>query len=155
MVIEVEAQAVIPRRVEEVFDAATDPAGLARFFTGYPPLIPAIREATIDGGGAVAAGALRTVHLSDGTAIKERILAHEPGALHRYDMADMNSLQRMLCTNMVSEWRFSDVGGATRVVWRYAIHAKGGPVVPAAWVTARLFRRAMQRCLDNLAAALR
>ena len=155
MVIEVEAEAVVPRRVEEVFDAATDPAGLPRFFTGYPPLIPAIREATIEGGGAVAAGALRNVRLSDGTSIQERVLAHDRPSLHRYDMADMNSLQRLLCTNMVSEWRFSDVGGATRIVWRYAIHAKGGPVLPAAWVTARLFRRAMQRCLDNVAAALR
>jgi len=155
MVIEVEATAVIPRRVEEVFDVAVDVRSLARFFTGYAPLIPGIREASIDGGGETAAGSLRTVHLTDGSTIKERVLALDRPTLHRYDMAEMNALQRFLCTNMVSEWRFSDVGGATRIVWRYAIHPKDAARVPAAWFVGRLFRRAMQRCLDHVAAALR
>jgi hypothetical protein len=155
MQIEVEAVAVIPRRIEEVFDVAVDVRSLARFFTGFAPLIPGIREASIDGGGDTVAGSLRTVRLSDGSTIKERVLALDRPRLHRYEMAEMNALQRVLCTNMVSEWRFSDAGGATKIVWRYAIHAKDAARAPAAWLVGKLFRRAMQRCLDNVAAALR
>jgi hypothetical protein len=63
----------------------------------------------------------------------------------------MNLLQRALCSNMVSEWRFEPDGeGASRVTWEYAIHERGlvgrllGPLV------ARQFQRAMQSCLDNV-----
>lgn len=155
MAIEVEAAAVIPRRAEEVFDVAVDVRSLARFFTGEAPFIPGIREATIDGGGATVTGARRTVRLTDGTVIKERVLEVERPLRHRYDMAEMNPLQRRLCTNMVSRWEFTDVGGATRIVWRYAIHPRSAALWPVTWLTARLFRRAMQRCLDRLAAELR
>ena len=107
----------------------------------------------IDGGGGVVPGASARFTSPTGRPSGAHP-AHEPGALHRYDMADMNSSQRMLCTNMVSEWRFR-CGRATWVVWRFTPSTRrGGAVVPAARVTARLFRRAMQRCLDNFAAAL-
>lgn len=156
MVFEVEAVEVIPRKVEEVFrEAAAEAAPIARYFVGFPPVIPAVLEATVDGGGAHATGALRTVRLGDGTVIKERVLALEAPHLHRYDMAEMNPTQRLLLTNMVAEWRFEDVGGATRVRWRYAFHPRNIAVAPATWVMAKVFRVAMQRCLQRLAAALR
>lgn len=156
MEFEVEAVEVIPRKVEEVFrEAAAEAAPIARYFLGVPPVIPAVLEATVDGGGANVTGALRTVKLGDGTVIKERILALEAPHLHRYDMAEMNATQRLLITNMVSEWRFEDVGGATRVRWRYTFHPRNVAVAPAAWVMSRLFRVAMQRCLQRLAATLR
>lgn len=156
MAIEVEARGVIPRKLEEVFEeAAGKTENLARFFTGYPPLIPGIVSASLDGAAAPAPGVLRTVKLSDGTSIRERILEFEAPRLHRYDMAEMNPLQRLICTNMVSTWGFYDEGGATRIVWRYEIHPKGPLTLPLAWVVSRLFQRAMQRCLDNIAAALR
>ncbi len=156
MAIEVEAKVVVPRKVEEVFDeAAGKVENLSKYFTGYAPLIPAITAASIDGGGPAREGALRTVKLSDGTTIRERITRFEAPRVHGYDMAEMNPLQRLICTNMVSEWRFSDEGGATRVVWRYSILPKGPLTWPLAWAVSRLFERAMQRCLDNVARDLR
>lgn len=156
MEFEVEAVEVIPRKVEEVFrEAAGEAAPIARYFTGMAPLIPGVVEASVDGGGAHETGALRTVKLGDGTVIKERVLALEAPHLHRYDMVEMNATQRLLLTNMVAEWRFEDVGGATRVRWRYTFHPRNAAVAPATWVMAKLFRVAMQRCLQRLAAALR
>lgn len=156
MTIELEASVVVPRKVDDVFAAAAgDTDNLAKFFTGYAPLIPGIAAASIDGGGAPREGALRTVKLTDGTTIRERVTRFEAPRAHGYEMAAMNPLQRLFCTNMISLWTFADEGGATRVVWHYSIVEKGALTWPLAWFVSRFFQRAMQRCLDNLARAVR
>lgn len=156
MTITVRADVRIDRTVDVVFAlAAGRTASLARFFTGHKPLIPAIRSVALVGqDDPPRAGSLRDVVLSDGTKIQERVLAFDAPRLHRYDMAKMNLLQRVLCSNMVSEWRFEPEGeGACRVVWEYSIHERGlggrllGPLV------ARHFQIAMQSCLDNIGRA--
>ena len=156
MTTTVRADVRIARPVDVVFAlAAGRTANLARFFTGNKPLIPAIRSAALVGhDDPPVAGSLRDVALSDGTRIQERVLAFEAPRLHRYDMAKMNPLQRVICSNMVSEWRFeADGEGASRVTWEYAIHERGiggrllGPLV------ARQIQRAMQSCLDIIARA--
>jgi hypothetical protein len=151
MTIEIEAQCVVPQRAEVVFEMGVDSDNLPKLFTGFAPLIPAIVQASVEGGGALREGSVRVVKLSDGSQIRERILRLEAPRLHAYDMLEMNTLQKMLCTNMVSEWRFTSDGGATRVVWRYTLHPKNLAMRPLVWLTGRLFERAMQRCLDNLA----
>ncbi len=156
MAIEVEARVVVARKVEDVFhEAAGVTENLARFFKGYGGLIPGIVSASLDGDGVMRPGALRTVKLSDGSVIKERVTRFEAPRVHAYDMAEMNALQRLICTNMISEWTFADEGGATRVVWHYSIIPRNSVMTPVAWLVSRLFERAMQRCLDNLAAAVR
>jgi uncharacterized protein YndB with AHSA1/START domain len=155
MTIEVSARVFVPQPRERVFQAAAgETAALSRYFTGYPPLIPAIIEAEVEGGDPPRAGALRRVRMSDGSRIVERILAFEAPSLHRYDMAELNPLQRLLCVNMVSEWRFEAQGSGTRVTWDYSIHPRALRGA-AAWLMGGLLRKAMQRCLDNLAADLR
>ncbi len=154
MTIEVEATILINQPRERVFAAAAgETAALARHFTGYPPLIPGIVEAHVEGGDPPRANALRPVRLSDGTRIVERILAFEAPSRHRYEMAEMNTLQRLICTNMVSEWSFSDEGAGTRITWHYAIHEKPWRGVIGK-VVAFFFQKAMQRCLDSIARAV-
>jgi hypothetical protein len=156
MTITVRADVRIARPVDVVFAlAAGRTANLARFFTGNKPLIPAIRSAALVGQeDPPTPGALRDVALSDGTSIQERVLAFEASRLHRYDMAKMNRLQKLICTNMVSEWRFeADGEGASRVSWEYAIHDRGIMGRLAGPLVARQFQRAMQSCLDNIARA--
>lgn len=156
MTTTVRADVRIARPVDVVFAlAAGRTANLARFFTGHKPLIPGIRSAALVGHeDPPVAGSLRDVALSDGTRIQERVLAFEAPRLHRYDMAKMNPLQRIICSNMVGEWRFeADGEAASRITWEYSIHEKGlggrllGPLV------ARHFQRAMQTCLDNIGRA--
>lgn len=153
MTIEVRAEVTIPASPERVFAlAAADAANLARFFTGNKPLIPGIVEASVEG--PMREGALRAVKLSDGSKITERVTAWELNRRHGYDMAEMNALQRFLCTNMVSDWRFEPDGAGTRIVWTYAILAKPG----RGWIArivARSFQKAMATCLDNVATALK
>lgn len=154
MPIEVSTHVFIPRPREQVFEAAFGSNdGLVKYFTGFPPLIPAIVGVTVQGGGPTRVDALRDVKMGDGSMIVERVLAHEPPARHGYEAAQMNPLQRLLCRRMVAEWRFEAQGSGTRVTWHYAIHPKTlrGPL---AHVVAALLKRAMQRCLDNLAADL-
>lgn len=152
MSIDVRASVRIARPRAEVFAAAAGKTeNLVRYFSGYAPLIPGIAAASLRGAASPGPGVLRDVKLSDGTAIVERITAFDAPSLHAYDMAEMNTLQRLLCTNMESRWRFEDDGDGTRVTWDYRILPRSVLHVPLAWVTGRLFERAMQRCLDALA----
>ena len=154
MSIEVEATTLINQPRERVFAAAAgETAALARHFRGYPPLIPGIKAAHVEGGDPPRTGALRPVQLSDGTRIVERIVAFEVPSTHRYEMAEMNMLQKLICTNMVSEWRFTDEGKGTRITWHYVIHVKPWRALPGRLV-AFFFQRAMQRCLDSIAREL-
>ncbi len=152
MHVDVQAKVTIARPREEVFAAAAgETDNLAKYFTGFAPLIPAIRDATLVDAASPGPGVLRRVALSDGTTLVERITDFEAPRLHAYEMAEMNPLQRLLCTNMVSRWTFEDAPGGTRVVWDYRILPRTALHQPLAWVVGRLFARAMQRCLDNLA----
>jgi hypothetical protein len=147
------AEVVIARPIADVFErAAGRTEGLARYFTGHAPLVPAIASARlVDAHDPPRAGVLREVNLGDGSRIVERVLAFEAPTLHRYEMAEMNRLQRLLCSNMIGEWRFSEEGAGTRVTWDYTILQHGLLGAIAGRLVARSFERAMQRCLDNLA----
>ena len=156
MSIEVNASVTIRGRPDAVFaEAAGKVENLARFFTGYGGVIPGIKEARLEGDGVMRTGALRRGQLSDGSVIKERILRFEPPLVHAYDMAEMNALQKLLCTNMTSTWRFSPAGEGTRIDWHYRIDPRGLLVRPLCIVVAKLFERAMQRCLDHIDVAFR
>ena len=153
MSIACRAEVVVDRPVSEVFErAAARTEGLARYFTGNAPLVPAIAHARlVDASDPPRAGVLREVKLGDGSRIVERVLAFEAPTLHRYEMAEMNRMQRLFCSNMIGEWRFADEGGRTRVTWDYTIFQQGVLGALVGKLVARSFERAMQRCLDNLA----
>ncbi len=155
MTTTVRAEVRIPRPVEAVFAlAAGRTSNLARFFSGHKPLIPGIRSAVLVGReDPPLAGTLRDVALSDGTSIQERVLAFDAPRLHRYDMAKMNLLQRIICSNMVSEWRFAEDGDGARVTWEYTIHEHGLGGRLLVGLVSRNFQKAMQTCLDNIARA--
>jgi hypothetical protein len=148
------AEITIPREREAVFRAAAGRAeDLPKLFPGLPPLVPAIVEARIEGGGPQREGAVRELRLSDGSRVKERIVAYEAPSRHAYDMLEMNALQRLLCTNMEADWRFDDQGGATRIRWTYLIHDRSLLLLPVARLMALVFERAMKRSLARVAEA--
>lgn len=156
MTLHCRAEVSIRRPIEAVFEAAaghTD--ALARYFTGHFPLVPSIRSARLlDRDDPPVPGALREVKLGDGSRIVERVLAFEAPRLHRYEMAEQNRMQRLLCSNMVGEWRFESTTDGTHITWDYAIHEHGLAGRLLGKLVARSFERAMQRCLDNLARGL-
>lgn len=155
MTTTVRAEVRVARPVEAVFAlAAGRTDALARFFSGHKPLIPGIRSASLVGrDDPPVAGTLRDVELSDGSRIRERVLAFEAPRLHRYDMETMNLLQRVICSNMVGEWRFSEDGEGSRVTWEYTIHEHGIAGRLLVGLVSRNFQKAMQTCLDNIARA--
>jgi hypothetical protein len=155
MVIEVEARALVPKKIDEVFAAVTAPENLKTFFTGYFPVVPAITGVLIEGDGVLREGAIRLVELSDGSHVRERIVGHEAPWVHRYEMMEMNALQTALLSAMISEWRLRDEAGVTWITWRCEMHPRSRLRLPAVWVVAQVFRRAMERCLNHAARALR
>lgn len=155
MTTTVRAEVRVARPVEAVFAlAAGRTDALARFFSGHKPLVPGIRSCALVGrDDPPVAGSLRDVVLADGSRLQERVLAFDPPRLHRYDMAKMNPLQRLLCSNMVAEWRFTEDGDGSRVTWEYTIHEHGIVGRLLVGVVSRNFQKAMQTCLDNIARA--
>jgi len=150
--IEVRAQVWVGAPITTTFsELLEDAAGLPRYFRGLPPLIPGIAAAQIIGDGETIEGSLRRVVLTDGTQICERVLRHERPTIHSYEMAEMNRLQRMICSQMTSEWRFEEEGTGTRIAWTYAIYPRNAMTKPITHLIARLFQRAMRRCLALVA----
>ncbi len=147
MILRCHASREVPYTREQVFDHVTTPEGLMEIFKGYPPLIPGIRSAHVEG--LAQSGALRPTVLTDGTKIVERILILERPERHRYDMAQMNTLQKLLCTNMVADWTFIETSTGTRVVWDYELHARI-PLLGLSLLVRAFFEKAMQRALDRI-----
>lgn len=142
----------IPAPRAAVYAASMDMEQLAACFRGFPPLVPGIQRIVYDGSGGLAVGATRLVYLADGSKVRERVLVVEPLVRHRYDMAEMNAMQRLLCTNMIADWTFADEGqGATRISWNYEIQLRSALLWPVAKIVGWAFGQAMRRCLGEIA----
>ncbi len=94
MVPTVVFEKVIPAGRDAVFETVPDTtANWPRFFTGFKPFVGAITEASIEGGGPVAAGARRHIGFSDGTRIVELVLDHDRPSRHHYRVPEMTRVQ--------------------------------------------------------------
>lgn len=151
MEIHTEARVDVHCPRSEVFALATATANLPRFFRGRGP-VPAIERAEMLDGATPAAGAVRRIHNSDGSAVDEEIRAFEPGRRHTYRLVrgirfPFSALVRW----GEGDWTFDDLPEGTRVVWRYRFALTTPLVYPlAAAVIHGFFQRAMQDALERL-----
>lgn len=142
----------IHSKLEKVFESlAVDGKQFPNFFKGFFPLIPPIVEITIPPNSKVEVGIIRTVKLGDGSIVKERILEHNSPYSQTYDMAEMNSIQKILFTNMQGKYTLSESNGLIAVNWDYTFFPQKSflsfLLVP---LVARAFRRAMISCLKKV-----
>ncbi len=135
------------------FELAENPAFFPKYFKGFPPLIPAIRKITPLWTGAIAVGALRRVDLGDGTSVQERITTHEPPKLHRYEMAEMNFMQKLVCQKMHAEFVLKDAGDSVDVTWTYWIESNNPLQYPLVAFLSWAFKKAMERFMDSVVKA--
>lgn len=123
--VETEAEVVIRAPREAVFDRVA-PIDLAAVFRGYGPL-PAVTGVSRQVGAWDAVGQTRTVHLSDGGSIRERLDVYDRPEAFAYDVTEITGPLRFVASASRGAWTFEEMPGGTRVVWRYAF------VPRAAW----------------------
>jgi hypothetical protein len=132
----------LPQPLPAVWRAAATIENLPRTFGPVAP-IPGVRAAEVQGGGDLAPGKVRLVHLTDGSTSREEILELQTEERHTYRLMDLPPPFSWLVRHAVSDWRFAAAGTGARIDWTYTFTL----TTPLAWPFARiavwLFGRAM------------
>lgn len=119
---------VINAPIEAVWRLMAD-LSPAEVFKGKGPL-PAVRNVTDQTGPWDTLGQTRTVLMSDGMRLFERVTVAEPpdAGLARlvYEVRDYTGPIGLLASEGISDITFADVGGQTRLHWNYGFRPKSG-----------------------------
>jgi hypothetical protein len=149
MQVSTRASVMAAAPVEQAFELATDSPNFPQYFKGCGP-IPAVLKVEWQ------AGALRNVHNSDGSVIVEQLLELTAPERHRYRLlSGFKPPFSWLVAFAEGDWRFTPVDGGTRIDWHYRFELRSPLAWPVVFPIVRLFfGRAMQDCLDAMAARL-
>jgi hypothetical protein len=114
------------------------------------PAVTAVKEQS---GPWDAAGATRTLALSDGGQARERLVRFDPeqGWLNEIQFTDVF---RLLVSNVHDEWSFEEARGSTYVDWQWRMNALPGRRLIVSLGLQRSFSRYMQRMLDQAMAEI-
>ena len=100
--------------------SAVDPT---QQYPKYGPL-PAVIEVVDQTGSWDTIGRTRMLRLSDGGHVTERITDADHPTFFAYELTDFQKLFGRLVEGARAEWRFTEVGGGTRIQWSYEFHPK-------------------------------
>lgn len=153
------ATAVLDAPREVAFDVIV-PIDLIRIMTGTR-LVPAVVAVSGQTGDWDAAGQRRSVHLSDGSVLQERLTALDRPHRFAYDIGGFTGVLGRLVSAARGEWDFLDTGtSATVIAWRYAFVATSPLLAPLLWLFVRLawvgyMRRVLQAAVTIVEASVR
>ena len=152
MRLTVSAERSLPCTPEVAFELATNPVRFPVFFTGFGPVkgISGIRLHS-----DLAVGSQRRVHLVDGNVLTERVIEHDPPVQHGYTLSGFRPPMAWLVSQGEAMWSLAGHEFGCRVRWDYEFTLAKRWLAPVAVVVLHLFmRRAMHRCLKNMARSL-
>ncbi|HMH59630.1 MAG TPA: SRPBCC family protein [Galbitalea sp.] len=123
---------------------------------GYYPrsgLLPAVLEVRNQTGTWDKPGQTRTLMLSDGGSVVERIMNVEPHGFFAYNLTDFTKIFGKLVDHARAEWTFSEVAGGTTIHWSYTFFPKSGRARPIlATIVTLLWGPYMRRVLPRIVA---
>ena len=152
MHLSVTAERSLPCTPEVAFALATNPDRFPTFFTGFWP-IPGIIGIRLHS--PLAVGSQRRVHSADGTILTERVTEHDPPVRHAYTLTGFRPPMAWLVTKGEADWQFSGHEFGSRVSWTYEFELAKEWLAPLTTLFVHvLMRRAMHRCLKNMARSL-
>lgn len=155
MQVQTQASVVVERPVEAVFDFAVAPESQPLLLRAAPP-IPGVTGIEMLDGRAPETGARRRVLLSDGSTLREEVVALERPHRHRYRWLDPPAAPlHLLVSAAEGDWVFSGHGERTRIDWTYTFTLTSPLLYPLALAVAWLFGRWMQQSLDRIPGELR
>ena len=154
MEVRAEASVVVTRPLGEVFDFAVAPESQPLLLRAAPP-IPGVTGIEMLEGGVLETGARRRVRLSDGSTLREEVIALDRPRRHAYRWLDRPaSPLDWLVRAAVGDWTFSGDEARTRVDWTYTFTLTSPLAWPLATAVAWLFQRWMQQSLERIAGAM-
>lgn len=154
MEVHAEASVVVHRPIDEVFDFAVAPESQPLLLRAAPP-IPGVTGIEMLDGAVLETGARRRVLLSDGSTLREEVIALERPRRHAYRWLDPPaSPLDWLVRAAIGDWVFSGDGARTRIEWTYSFTLTSPLAWPLATAVAWLFGRWMQQSLDRIPEAL-
>ena len=137
------------------FALMSDMERFPSFFTGFGP-IPHVVRCELLTAMPVGVGTRRLITNGDGSALEEIVQVHETGKeqMYRIEKGFVPPFSLMIAA-AEGHWRFEPKGERAQITWHYKFELKSVLFKPIAWFIVHvLFKRAMQRCLENMKAAV-
>jgi len=147
--VTVSARAVVPPEV--AFDVIL-PIDLASIF-GRWLVVPGVRGVRDQSGPWDAAGRTRTVQLTDGSEVEERLTRVARPHGFAYTVGPFPRPLGLLVSTADGEWTFDAVAGGTDVGWTYRFASRRGREAAVRALLAPLWRGYAQRALERAVAA--
>jgi hypothetical protein len=116
------AEGFAPAKPDRTFAIMT-PSDPSRFYPKFGPL-PAVASVTDQTGAWDAPGQSRTLHLSDGSTIIERLREVDAPRRFTYQLTDFTGGFANLVAFADAVWDFDAAVEGTRVRWQYTFHAQ-------------------------------
>ena len=155
MQLEVVVSTEVDAAPERAFDFAAANEVFPRILRAYGP-IPGIASIEMLDGARLAAGSRRRVLMTDGTEILEELLAYDRPQRHRYRWLNAPKPPfSLLVSRGEGDWIFRAAGSGTRIEWTYTFDLTSPLVALPAKLVLAIFKRWMQRGLDEVARLLR
>lgn len=131
--------------------AILTPSDPTRFYPKFGPL-PAVVAVQNQTGAWDAPGQSRTLELSDGSSVVERLTIVSSPSRFAYRLSDFTGLFGSLVAYAETEWDFDAAAEGTRIRWSYSFHAqpKRGWVVR--FIVNVFWSRYMKKVLPGLIA---
>lgn len=149
----VEQSRTIPVEPSVAF-AGTLPMPLPDLFRRWYGPIPPVKAVRDQTGDWDAAGQTRTVSLTGGGSMQERLTAVDAPHSFSYELSRVTGPMSPLAGHIDGEWRFEPAGTGTRVTWRWVIHPRSRWSAPALPVLGRLWRGYARQALEDLSEQL-
>lgn len=118
-------------------------------FQGYG-VLPGIKTAEFEIRTPEIVGSRIRVIDSDGSSHVEEIVQWEPDRRVRLHMREFSPPLSRLATGFDETWEFSRIGGDTRVVRSFELHASCSAARPLLWLISILLKRAIARHLRQM-----
>jgi len=136
------------------------PVALPDVFPKSKGPVPAVRGTSGQDGRWDVVGRSRSVHLSDGSTVREEITASEPngGALPAgnvatfgYRVTGFSGAIGLLAREAHGTWRFEQVGPSkTLIEWAYTFVPRGWGSLPLRFILATFWRAYMRDGIENV-----
>ncbi|HWJ98279.1 MAG TPA: SRPBCC family protein [Acidimicrobiales bacterium] len=95
-------------------------------------------------------GQVRTIHLSDGGSMQERLVTVDPPREFGYEITGITGPMAPLAARIEGTWAFAPVGSGSRITWSWTIHPKSSASSLVLPVFARIWKAYARRALDQL-----
>ncbi|MEO1135882.1 MAG: SRPBCC family protein [Pseudomonadota bacterium] len=138
MPVQISVTEVVDAPASDVFDTAAS-IDARDLIQKYGPL-PAITD--VDGHDRPwdAIGNVRRHKLSDGSSVREEMIAFTRGETFGYRLSEFTGVFAPLVKSAQSDWHFTQVGAArTKIDWTYAFTPTSAAAEPVLWFIVKLF----------------